>query len=155
MVFAKSTPIETLFCHTKNVLEQVEILKRSYGTRVLKLIPSQYRDYFWDSFSLICKAHDLGKLQSLFQNKILRACKIDNLLQTIEGLNEIPHNIISPAFIGNHVKNFPAELRPAIYQTIAFHHARGRELLNDKSWSFVEEVIRKDIVSRLYDLEDM
>jgi CRISPR-associated endonuclease/helicase Cas3 len=85
----------------------------------------------------------------------LLACKKDKLLQTIEGLKEIPHNIVSPAFIGNHVKNFPAEIRPAIYQSIAFHHARGCELLNDKSWSFVEEAIRKDIVNRLDDLQDM
>ncbi|MEP0826714.1 MAG: CRISPR-associated endonuclease Cas3'', partial [Nitrososphaera sp.] len=122
MVLAKSNPIdnpETLFHHTKKVLQEAQHLKESYGSRILESVPSQYRQYFWDALFLVCAAHDLGKVQSLFQNKIFKACKRElELLQPVKGTKEIPHNIISPAFIRNQVRNFPREIRPAIYQAI-------------------------------------
>ncbi len=159
VVFAKSTPIdnpETLFFHTNSVLQGYELLKNSYGIKIINVIPAQYKKYFWDALSLVCKAHDLGKVQSIFQNKLLKACKKESeLLPTIEGLKEIPHNIVSPAFISADTKAFPKELRPAIYQAIAFHHGRGYELLDDKAWTGVEEVIKKDIVNRLHELREM
>ena len=157
VVFAKSTPIdnpETLLRHTENVLKQSEILKSSYGMKIIECIPDKYKQYFWDALSLVCKAHDLGKIQSLFQNKILKACDKSEL-PPLKGLREVPHNIISPAFIKNHVKMYPKEIQAAIYQAIAFHHGRGSELLNDKAWAVVEDVIKNDIVNRLGELEDM
>src|SRR5690606_41019923 len=106
---------------------------------------------FWDALFLVCAAHDLGKVQSLFQNKIFKACKRElELLQPVKGTKEIPHNIISPAFIRNQVRNFPREIRPAIYQAIAFHHGRGKEyLLSDKAWIAVEDAIKNDVCDKL------
>jgi CRISPR-associated endonuclease/helicase Cas3 len=159
VVFAKSTPIdspETLICHTKTVLEGSEYLRNTYGSKILNSVPTVYRKYFWDLLSLVCKAHDLGKVQTLFQNRILQACKRPTLPLTTKNLKDIPHNIISPAFIHNHVKSFPKDLRPVIYQAIAFHHKRGKkEYLNDNAWRYVEDVIKYDISDRLEELEDM
>src|SRR5581483_5485454 len=158
VVFAKSNPIEnpeSLFAHTNTVLKEAECLKNSYGSGILAAVPECYRPFFWDALYLAIKAHDLGKVQTLFQNKILKACK-RNTLDPIKGIAEIPHNIISPAFIYNHVKAFPEELRPAIYQAIAFHHSRGKEWLDDSKWPFeIRDVIEKDVTSRMPELEDM
>lgn len=160
MVLAKSAPIdnpETLFCHSREVLQQAELLKKSYGAKILEPVPNQYKQYFWNALFLVCAAHDLGKVQSLFQNKILKACKRENeFLLSVRGIEEIPHNIISPAFIHNQVKEFSKEIRPAIYQAIAFHHARGKRYLeSDKAWMAVENVIKNDVCNRLAELEDM
>lgn len=158
VVYAKSSPIdnpESLFIHTSNVLKEAQCLKNSYGSRILEAIPERYRPFFWDAFFLVCKAHDLGKVQTLFQNKILKACK-RNTLTPVRGVVEIPHNIISPAFIYNHVKVFPEELRPAIYQAIAFHHSRGKEWLDERKWVVeVREAIENDVSGRMKELEDM
>ncbi len=159
MVYAKSAPLETLLCHTKKVLDGSETLQSScYREKIIQSIPVQYREYFWDALSLVCKAHDLGKVQTLFQNKILNACRRD-LLPTVDGLVEIHHNMISPAFIHNFVIRFPKEIRPSIYQTIAFHHARvdiGKKLIDDDgAWLIVEDVIKRDVSKRLNELEDI
>lgn len=155
VVFAKSSPIETLFDHTNKVLIAAKNLRETYGNEITKLIPQRYREVFWDALFLACKVHDLGKIQSLFQNKILKASK-KPLISIQEGLEEVPHNIISPAFIYNHIKLFPIKIQPAIYQAIAFHHKRGNdEFLYDKKWRIVIDVIKKDIVNRMTELEDM
>jgi CRISPR-associated endonuclease/helicase Cas3 len=160
VVFAKSTPIgnpETLFMHTLQVRREAELLEKSYGQKILESVPRSYRQYFWDALLLACSAHDLGKVQSLFQNKILRACKRQNeLLPQPKNIKEIPHNIISPAFIHNQLRNFPKEIIPAIYQAIAFHHGRGKEFLDsDERWIDVTNVIKNDICNRLHELEDI
>jgi CRISPR-associated endonuclease/helicase Cas3 len=160
VVLAKSTPIdnpETLLCHTREVLQQAELLKKSYEPKILESVPNQYRQYFWKALFLVCAAHDLGKVQSLFQNKILKACKREKeSLPPVRGIKEIPHNIISPAFIYNQVKEFPKEIRSAIYQAIAFHHGRGKEYLqSDKAWMAVEDAIKNDVCNRLAELEDV
>lgn len=161
MVLAKSSPIdnpETLFNHTLTVLKEAQSLKDAYGEKILQSVPESYRQFFWDALFLACKAHDLGKVQSLFQNKILKAIKKDKaeLLSVARGISDIPHNIVSPAFLYNLVGPFPEKIRPAIYQAVAFHHGRGKEyLLNDRAWIPVEDAIRKDVEGRVRELDEM
>jgi CRISPR-associated endonuclease/helicase Cas3 len=161
VVLAKSTPInepETLYVHTLNVLEETRSLKESYGTKILQSVPDDYRQYFWDALFLACKTHDLGKAQTPFQNKILKALKRSKseLFPVAEGVSEVAHNIVSPAFLHNYVKAFPEKIRPTIYQAVAFHHSRGKELLlKDSSWIVVDNIVKKDISKRLGELQDM
>jgi CRISPR-associated endonuclease/helicase Cas3 len=161
VVFAKSSPIdnpETLYSHTLTVLKEAQSLRDTYGTKILQSVPEQYRQFFWEALFLACKVHDLGKVQSLFQNKIRKAIKKDKteLLPVVKGISDVPHNIISPAFLHNLVEPFPENIRPTIYQAVAFHHGRGREyLLNDRAWIPVDDVIRKDVEGRMKELDEM
>ena len=161
MVLAKSSPIdnpETLYNHTITVVKEAQSLKDSYGVEILQSVPESYRQFFWDALFLACKVHDLGKVQSLFQNKILKAVKRNKseLLQVAKGIIDIPHNIISPAFLHNLAEPFPEKIQPTIYQAVAFHHGRGKEyLLNDRAWIPVEDAIRKDVDGRIKELDEM
>lgn len=161
MVFAKSSPIdnpESLYNHTLAVLKEAQSLKDTYEQKILQSVPEQYRQFFWDALFLACKVHDLGKVQSLFQNKILKAIKKDksHLLQVAKGISDIPHNVISPAFLHGLVDPFPENIQKTIYQAVAFHHGRGKEyVLNDRAWIAVEDAIRKDVEGRLKELDEM
>lgn len=172
VVIAKSNPIETLFEHTNNVVQNVHAVQSAYGEKILNVLSESYKKYFWDALELSCKAHDLGKAQSHFQAKILsNILKYDNngdsedrvrdhkhYLDLIKAnqLKEIPHNIISPAFIHNYVSSFPKEIKRVIYQAIAFHHNRGKEFLDDDSqWKLVIDVVEKDLKKQLERIKDM
>jgi CRISPR-associated endonuclease/helicase Cas3 len=161
VVFAKSFPLdnpETLYSHTLTVLNEAQSLRNSYGEKILQSVPAQYRQFFWDSVFLACKMHDLGKVQSLFQNKILKKLgkSESEMLPIVKGVTDIPHNIISPAFLNNQVKSFPDKIQSAIYQAVAFHHGRGKEYLEyDRAWIPVEDAIKKDVRERFKELEEM
>ena len=156
MVYAKSEPLETIPEHTKNVLLRCASLKNScYADRIISPIPSQYKQYFWDALYLVCKIHDLGKLQARFQNKILKKHNKEEL-RISDGIEEIPHNIISAAFLDNYINGYPKEIRPAIYQAVAFHHSRGSEYIKDgRKWILVIDCLDRDICNRLNELNDM
>jgi CRISPR-associated endonuclease/helicase Cas3 len=159
VVFAKSKPLETLFEHTGNVIKEVEDLRRCYGKKILEQsIPLMYKDHFWPALNLVCKVHDLGKIQTLFQNKILKACHMPEIsVAPIYNLIEIPHNIISPAFLSKDlISPFPKELHPAIFQAVGLHHSRGTEYLeSNEKWAIVKSVILTDVTSRIEEIDDV
>ncbi|MGB9004067.1 MAG: hypothetical protein WCC52_09710, partial [Nitrosotalea sp.] len=127
VVIAKSNPVESLFEHTNNVVKNIHDVQLLYGQKILNVLPEPYKQYFWEALELSCKAHDLGKAQSCFQAKILEnILKYDKIgcngdykkkykqysdLIRDNQLKEIPHNILSPAFIKNHTNFFPEEIR--------------------------------------------
>lgn len=172
VVVAKSNPVETLFEHTTNLVQNVNVIQSTYGEKIQRVLSESYKKYFWEALELACKAHDLGKAQSHFQAKILsnilkndnndsninRVESYRNYLEIIKqnNLKEIPHNIISPAFIHNNVNSFPKEIKRTIYQAIAFHHNRGKEFINDDSqWKSVSDVVEKDLKKQLEQIKDM
>lgn len=173
VVIAKSNPVESLFEHTSNLIRNIRDVKSTYGEKILNVLPEPYRKYFWEALELSCKAHDLGKTQSNFQAKILsNAIKYGNNKYNEEDLNEklkhylslikynhlkeIPHNILSPAFINDHLNSFPKEIRRTVYQAIAFHHNRGKEFLfDDAQWQMVIDVVEKDLKKQLEQIKDM
>ena len=159
MVFAKSKPKETLLEHTESVVKEAEELKRCYGKKILeRCISSKYKDYFWPALNLVCKVHDMGKVQTLFQNKILKACHELEIPGPLNNsLIDIPHNIISPAFLNKELLSpFPKDLHPAIFQTIGLHHSRGTEYLqSNETWETVKRVILTDVTPRINELDDV
>ncbi len=78
--YAKSEPKETIQQHTDNLLENFNILKTIY--------PNLEID--WDMLQLVCLYHDMGKINSKFQERLLFGKK---------SKGEMPHGILSLAFI--------------------------------------------------------
>ena len=102
-ILSKDDPIETIESHTQNLLKNFDILNNLYPE-------IKYLD--WEILKLACIYHDLGKVSTKFQNKIIKKIKSNNkefelkkydIKDTIEDLYseelEIPHNYLSPAFL--------------------------------------------------------
>ncbi|MEM3373335.1 MAG: CRISPR-associated endonuclease Cas3'', partial [Candidatus Anstonellales archaeon] len=157
VVYAKSYPRnspETLKAHTESLLKELHRIKFIYGQKIEKLIPENIRDYFWDALEICCKVHDLGKIHTPFQNAIRKSIGIE-LLPYVSSIEEVPHNILSPAFLFDLVKKFPREIQDTIYQAVAFHHSRGIDNLSDNDWKNIIEAIEKDLKPHFERLEDM
>ncbi|HWP81827.1 MAG TPA: CRISPR-associated helicase Cas3' [Bacteroidota bacterium] len=157
VVYAKSYPRddpETLKAHTETLLEELRRIKSIYGSQIEELIAENLRDYFWGALEISCIAHDLGKIHTPFQNAVREALKIE-LLPSIDGVEEIPHNILSPAFLFDLVRRFPREIQDTIFQAVAFHHSRGTDSLSDEGWRSVVTAIEKDLLTNLHRLDDL
>ena len=58
--YAKSNPIETIKEHTDKLLENLEILKRTYGSKIVQAIDMP-EERVWQLMEIICKYHDAEK----------------------------------------------------------------------------------------------
>lgn len=99
---------ETIIQHTENLLKNYDLLKKYYPE-----IPVN-----WSLLRLICKYHDLGKMNELFQQKIREG--------TMKKEGEIPHALLSIALLP--VKELKkvygvADVKAMTY-AIALHHER-------------------------------
>jgi CRISPR-associated endonuclease/helicase Cas3 len=142
IVYAKSEPCQTIKEHTYALLDNLSLLRKTYGESIENLLPVQYRDIFWDVLSLVIKYHDLGKINTNFQNKIRQKIGLPLLPIVIE--REIPHNLLSPAFFGDEIFEYEKNIIRAAIQAIIFHH-EGRSL---PSFDGIEETIRRDLEAR-------
>jgi len=149
VVYAKSNPPETLTEHTERLLDGLAALRRIYGDAILSRVPDIYRSIFWEALELVVKCHDLGKIHTPFQNAIRKRLKLPLLPET--DAQELPHNLLSPAFIKSAVMHFPKDVQRAIYQAIAFHHSHhGVEfdyVQYTGQWKDVIEVVERDLTN--------
>lgn len=95
--YAKSNPIETIKEHTDKLLENLEILKRIYGKKIVQVIDMS-EERFWQIMEIICKYHDVGKVYSGFQN-VIREKIGETLLVTKFNNEQMKHEQISPMFV--------------------------------------------------------
>lgn len=160
VVYAKSRPPETLAQHTKCLLDDLQEMRHLYGDAILLRVPVAFRSVFWKALELVAICHDLGKIHTPFQNKIRK--KLNEPLLPVPNITELPHNLLSPAFIKPLVEEFSKDVRRAIYQAITFHHFRGVELeciKNSGGWKKVHEVVENDLIpvwrDRLADMDGM
>ena len=159
VVFAKSNPIDkpqTLWEHTDDVVKNANELENNYPS--LGFLGDSER-YFWNALMLACKAHDFGKISTPFQYKICKAINkqreknnkellsnnMDLLKARAQKIVEIPHNILSPAFVLEEIKELPESIQNCICQAIAYHHNRGRNLVNNTQWHTVTQAITDDL----------
>jgi CRISPR-associated endonuclease/helicase Cas3 len=152
VVYAKSRPVETLLEHTQRLLDGLQEVRRLYGDAILERVPDSYRSVFWNALELVVKCHDLGKIHTPFQNMIRKKLKLPLLPD--QDVPELPHNLLSPAFIKPLVVAFPDEIQRAIYQTIAFHHFHGVEfdyVQYTGQWKEVAEVVENDLAKVWHD----
>ncbi|KYH34084.1 CRISPR-associated nuclease/helicase Cas3 [Clostridium tepidiprofundi DSM 19306] len=133
---AKTHPRETIAEHTQCLIDRMEVLKELYPN-----IP--YLD--WELLRLACLYHDLGKMNSKFQNKLLKKLGEGAIEDDLKGFKEIPHGYLSPAFLPlkklkRKYKSNKDKLK-VLYQSIYYHH--NREKIHD--FTLIENVIEKDL----------
>ena len=130
LFLAKSTPPETIVEHTNQVLFQYEQLKSCYP-----MIPNVN----WDILYLACLYHDLGKMNTKFQNKVNK----DNTLpDPLIDAKEVPHGYLSPAFlpIEELTIKYDKNMLRILYQTIYYHHHRP-----EMNFERVKETLKYDL----------
>lgn len=145
LFLAKTNPKETIIEHTEKLNEQYNKLK--------KLYPSiQYLN--WDILKLACLYHDLGKMNTKFQMKLMNKLELECTLKDgLEDIEEIPHGYISPAFLPfDKLKKIYSEdeLR-ILYQSIYYHHTREKLENNERLKLIIKQDISKYINDFNYD----
>lgn len=118
--YAKSNPIETIKEHTDKLLENLEILKRIYGKKIVQVIDMS-EERFWQLMEIICKYHDVGKVYSGFQN-VIREKIGETLLVTKFNNEQMKHEQISPMFVPYKEYGLTKKERKLVYQSIFYHH---------------------------------
>ncbi|OSA92434.1 UNVERIFIED_ORG: CRISPR-associated helicase/endonuclease Cas3 [Clostridium botulinum] len=147
LFLAKSNPRESIVEHTEKLIEAYEILKKIYP---------DIKNMNWDLLKLACIYHDLGKMNTKFQNKIAKNINKDFekngyserlplLEDEFEEVEEIPHGYLSNAFIPFDYleKNFTEEEIRILYESIFYHH--NREHLQGDRKKELNLIIKNDL----------
>ena len=148
--YAKSNPTETIKEHTNKLLENLEILKRTYGAKIVQVIDMS-EDKFWQLMEIICKYHDVGKVYSGFQNVIRKAIG-EPLLATKFNNEQIKHEQISPMFVPYKEYKLTKKERKLVYQAIYYHHERENIIHIDEQ--LLNEIIKEDIEPNIEKIEN-
>lgn len=148
--YAKSNPIETIKEHTDKLLENLEILKRTYGSKILQTVDIP-EDRFWQLMEIICKYHDVGKVFSGFQNEIRKNIG-ETLLQTKFNNEQIKHEQISPMFVPYKEYELTKTERKLVYQAIYYHHERNNTVHIDGE--LLKEIMEEDIKPNISQIEN-
>lgn len=147
--YAKSNPIETIKEHTDKLLENLEILRNKYGTKIIKNTNIE-KDRFWKLMEIICIYHDAGKVFSGFQNAIRKTVNME-LIKTPFNNEEIKHEQISPMFVPCKKCDITPEERKLVYQVIYYHHERNNIVHIDKE--LLKQIIEEEIKPNLERIE--
>lgn len=155
LFLAKSNPRETIQEHTDNLLKQFNNLKNIYP---------DIKNLNWKLLEIACTYHDLGKMNTKFQNKIAENINkdlerrgleemVELLEDTLPEIEEIPHGYLSNAFIPIDYlkKQFTDDEIKILYESVFYHH--NREKLQPDRKIELTEVIKEDLVKYVYDFE--
>lgn len=138
---AKSEDEKTIKEHTAGLLKQYDILKKRY--------PLILTEIEWDLLKDAILYHDLGKMNTKFQNKIYKKLGYLKFLDDIFPEDEeIPHNFLSPLFLDvNKLKEKYTETEIKIlFSSIYYHHDRempisiGREKREEAIENVIEDL---------------
>ena len=148
VAYAKSKPIETIKEHTNKVLEELNILRKLYGKRILENKEID-EEKFWLTLKIACQYHDCGKIFTPFQNQILQ--KLGEELIETEFDYEIKHEQLSPLFIPQDLINkLDKPHQKILLQSIYYHHERDAM---QPSPEVIEKIWQKDFLPRLDEIE--
>lgn len=148
MYYAKSKPEQSIKEHTNELLNNLEILKDTYGEQILEGRNIE-KERFWELLRIICMYHDLGKTFTPFQNKIRKKLGL-SMLPTNFSYESVKHEELSPLFIPTQKFNLTKEEKKLVYQTIYYHHEREKTVVNNL---LVEQIIKEDIMPQLEQIE--
>ncbi|MCP4155415.1 MAG: CRISPR-associated helicase Cas3' [bacterium] len=131
---AKSHPRETIEEHTGYLLKNYDTLKNEYPDLKIN----------WEILRLAVLFHDLGKLNTRFQNKLYRKLKLPLLVDDGPGDEEIPHGNLSAAFLDKQkLKDaFDGDDLKILYQAIYYHHPRH---IDKSKKDFLKAFIKSDL----------
>ncbi|QEK11021.1 CRISPR-associated helicase Cas3' [Crassaminicella thermophila] len=150
---AKTENKETIIEHTEKLLERMEALKHIY---------SNIKNLDWNILELACLYHDLGKMNTKFQNKLIRKLRRvkeytdefpEDLQDEFTNMEEIPHGYLSPAFLPKDElkKKFSDDELRILYQSIYFHHSRKKLENHNELKRIVNEDLNKYIQDFKFD----
>lgn len=148
--YAKSEPKETIKEHTHKLLENLEILRKTYGKQIAK-ISNREENRFWQLMEIICLYHDIGKVFSGFQNEI-RSRLLLELIDTKYDNNTVRHEQISPIFVPHKKYNMTMDERKLVYQAIYYHHERNN--IKNVDSRLLQEIIEKELEPNLEEISE-
>ncbi|TAH60527.1 MAG: CRISPR-associated endonuclease Cas3'', partial [Gottschalkiaceae bacterium] len=131
---AKSKPEESIQKHTSNLMENYHVLKILYPN--IKYLN-------WEILELACIYHDLGKMNTKFQNKIMKILGYKILDDKLTHLDEVNHSFLSPAFLPKNKleQRYSKEELKILYQSIYRHHNKK----NPPSLMDIKIIVEEDI----------
>lgn len=141
---AKTKNEETIIEHTENLLENYELLKEIYP---------DIKNLDWEILRLACIYHDLGKLNTKFQNKIMEKLGYNSIEDTLSKINEIPHGYLSPAFLDLEaiINTYGEDKLRILCQSIFYHHNREKVDTPKEIKTIIKEDLSKYIDDFYYD----
>jgi len=162
MFLAKSYPIESVKEHTDKLLENLQLLKNTYGKQIAEKVDIE-EERFWYLMEIICKYHDVGKVFTPFQNQVKEIAKKKNneeilkkldlaIIPTKYELSGIRHEKISPAFLPDFDLTY--DEKKLVCQSIYYHHEREIEDLDSNFCELLEEIIEQDIKPNLSQIKE-
>ncbi|MBW1616808.1 MAG: CRISPR-associated helicase Cas3' [Deltaproteobacteria bacterium] len=131
---AKSKPVETIREHTDNLLKCYEDLKQK------KYLDENSVFKYDDIIKKIINYHDLGKLNSKFQNRIRKAIGLEKIPynKELDNYPEIPHEWLSLSFISKEDRKFfksfdssSVRFNDIVKYCVGFHHNRNKSMNNE------------------------
>ena len=140
--YAKSSPIETIQEHTKQLIDRYEKFKARYADRLVII-----HDRDWELLRLAVQYHDIGKYDLMFQNKIRSFLKLESL--EVSCLKETRHNYVSVMGIPVQQLGLDKDEERILLQAVGYHHERVKLLNNDELLK-----VRDVYVSNVMPLQD-
>ena len=115
---AKSNNKKTIKEHTKDLLYQLRIFKSIY--------PNILSKEMWGLLKRSVVYHDLGKINSKFQNKLYKKLSYKEFLIELDEEEEVPHNFLSPLFIDEdkYEKKYGLTKMKILLSAVYYHHDR-------------------------------
>ena len=146
LTLAKSNPEKTIKEHTLDLLYQLQILKKIY--------PSVLDAEEWKLLDYAVKYHDIGKINTKFQNKLYQTLKKALLEDNIKG-EEIPHNFLSPYFIAidEMEEKLGRKNTKILVSSVYYHHAREKKEITDKEEILGDLKQQKEALGNFFDLD--
>lgn len=133
---AKTEGEKTIKEHTEDLLRQYEIIKSIY--------PNIMQSEEWDLLKEAVIHHDLGKINSKFQNKLYKKLKYmeKELLEQIDERDEIPHNFLSPLLMDTalYERKYGLEKTKILLSSVYYHHDREEKQIQKED---IEDLIKQ------------
>lgn len=131
---AKTKDEETIVGHTEELIKNYKLLKKYYPN---------IKNLDWDLLKLACIYHDMGKLNTKFQNKLMSKLNYPLLEDELENIHEIPHGYLSPAFLDleSIQDEYESDDLKILCQSIFYHHNREKPDNPDD----IKRIIKEDL----------
>lgn len=143
LFLAKTYKKKTIKEHTQDLLDQKEIIKNLYKN-ILK-------EEEWEILDYAIKYHDLGKINTKFQNKLYKKLGIELLEDNIEG-EEIPHNFLSPHLIDVDMfeEIYGREKTKILVSSVYYHHTREPKEIKEENLKDLN--VQKEALGNFFNL---
>lgn len=135
--YAKSETKETIREHTDRLLDNLRLLKDNYGHKFVRM-----DERMWELLRIAAEYHDVGKANTVFQNKIRRAIHEEMLETDCDA--DVPHNYLSVGLIPFSQLDLTKEESRLLIHAVGYHHERDK--LPDKE--MIRHILETDVMNQ-------